>query len=210
MNILLACEESQAVCIEMRKRGHKAFSCDVLPCSGGRPEWHLQGDVLEQLDKGWDMLIGFPPCTHLAVSGAAWFAEKIKDGRQQEGVDFFMSLAQAPISKIALENPIGIMSSKYRKPDQIVHPYYFGDPYSKKTCIWVKGLSPLRHCPEDDLFAKKTHVEKGEFMEVTRKDGRKEQRAKWMCSWPSEDPNRGKTRSKTFPGIARAMAEQWG
>ncbi len=143
MKILVACEESQAVTIELRKLGHEAYSCDILPCSGGHPEWHIQGDVLEHLNDGWDMMIAFPPCTHLAVSGAAWFKEKIADGRQQQGIDFFMEMINAPIEKIAVENPVSVMSTKYRKPDQIINPFQFGDPVPKKTCLWLKNLPLL-------------------------------------------------------------------
>ena len=143
MKILVACEESQAVTKELRKLGHQAFSCDILPCSGGHPEWHIQGDVLEQLDKGWDMLIAFPPCTHLAVSGARHFAKKIADGRQQQGIDFFMKMVNAPIPKKAIENPIGIMSTKYRKPNQIIQPWQYGDKAQKSTCLWLEGLPNL-------------------------------------------------------------------
>jgi len=207
MKVLVACEESQAVCIEFRKQGHEAYSCDILDCSGGHPEWHIKGDVLEQLNKGWDMMIAFPPCTHLAVSGAAWFEEKRKDGRQQGGIDLFMAHANAPIEKIAIENPVGIMSSEWREPDQIIQPYYFGDEFQKTTCLWLKNLNPLFHCAEDDLFYKKTHVGKGEF--ITHKSGKV--RPKWFADafhLPPEE--RARVRSKTFPGIAKAMAEQWG
>ena len=130
MRILIACEESQAVCKEFRKKGHEAFSSDILDCSGGHPEWHIKGDVLEIIKEGWDMMIAFPPCTHLAVSGARHFAKKIADGRQQAAKEFFMKMIKAPIDKIAVENPIGIMSTEYEKPTQIIHPYHFGDPFS--------------------------------------------------------------------------------
>ncbi len=202
MKIIMACEESQAVCIAFRKRGHEAYSCDTQECSGGHPEWHIQGDVLEQLDKGWDIMIGFPPCTHLAVSGARWFPEKRKDGRQQEGIDFFMALVNAPIEKIAIENPIGIMSSIYRKPDQIIQPYYFGDPDQKTTCLWFKNLPILFHAKKIDLFNDDiTHV-KPKF--IISKTGNKYNRLHHLGS------GHGYERSKTFPGIANAMAEQWG
>lgn len=138
MRVLIACEESQVVCIEFRKLGHEAYSCDILDCSGGHPEWHIKGDVLNYLT-GWDMIIAFPPCTHLAVSGSRHFAKKIADGRQQEGITFFMQIAKAPCEIIAIENPIGIMSTLFRKPDQIIHPYQFGDPEKKSTCLWLKG-----------------------------------------------------------------------
>ena len=126
MRILLACEESQAVCLKFREMGHDAFSADILECTGGHPEWHIQGDVIDIINQGWDMLIAFPPCTHLAVSGARHFKEKIADGRQQEGIDFSMKLVNAPIERICVENPICIMSSKYKKPTQIIHPWQFG------------------------------------------------------------------------------------
>ena len=205
MKILLACEESQAVCLEFRKRGHKAFSADILECSGPHPEWHLKGDVLEIIEEGWDMMIAFPPCTHLAVSGAKHFEKKIADGRQQSGIEFFMKMINAGIPKIAVENPIGIMSTVYEKPTQIIHPYYFGDPYSKSTCLWLKGLPKLTHVSENDspLFPEEiTHVDKGEF--VTFPSGKR------MSKWYNEASGNGHVRSKTFPGIAKAMAEQWG
>ena len=184
MKILVACEESQAVTIELRRLGHEAYSCDVQPCSGGHPEWHLQVDALELLKMKWDMILAFPPCTHLAVSGARYFEQKRKDGRQQAAIDFFMQFANADCSKIAIENPVGIMSTYYRKPDQIIQPWQFGHGETKKTCLWLKGLPPLIS----------TEIVEG-----------REQRI-WKMP-PSED--RAKNRAKTFPGIARAMAEQW-
>lgn len=199
-DVLLACEESQAVCKAFRELGYSAYSCDILPCSGGHPEWHIQDDVLKILHLGWKMMIAFPPCTHLSVSGAAWFKEKRKDGRQQAAIDFFMALARADIDMIAIENPVGVMSSIYRKPNQIIQPYYFGDSFQKKTCLWLKNLPRLNGT---------NVVESGEKMRVVRKDGRVEMCAKWnMGLGPSED--RGQIRSKTFPGIAHAMATQWG
>lgn len=199
---MVACEESQEVCIRFREKGHEAFSCDVQDCSGGKPEWHIKGDVLGVLSDGWDMMIAFPPCTHLAVSGAKHFEQKIKDGRQQKGIDFFMEMINAPIPKIAVENPVGIMSKKYRKPTQIIQPYYFGDQAQKTTCLWLKNLPPLYHNKEPNLFdAKTTHVDKGEF--VTTPSGKR------LPKWYSDNKN-PKIRSKTFPGIAQAMANQWG
>lgn len=135
MKVLVACEESQAVTIAFRKLGHEAYSCDIEPCSGGHPEWHLQQDVVPLLSQNWDMIIAFPPCTHLATSGAAWFEKKRKDGRQQQGIDFFMLFANANCPRIAIENPVGIMSTVWRKPDQIIQPWQFGEPFSKKTCL---------------------------------------------------------------------------
>ena len=154
MKVLIACEESQVVCIAFRNKGHEAYSCDILPCSGGHPEWHIQKDVLEvmcwegfhqdsYIEPYWDMMIAFPPCTHLAVSGAAWFEQKRKDGRQQQGIDFFMEFTKTNIPKWAIENPVGIMSSIYRKPDQIIQPYYFGDNVKKTTCLWLNNIPPL-------------------------------------------------------------------
>lgn len=200
MKVLLACEESQAVTIELRKLGHEAYSADIQDCSGGHPEWHIKGDVLEVLNDGWDMMIAFPPCTHLAVSGAAWFEEKIKDGRQQEGIEFFYKLARAKIKRKAIENPIGIMSSHYRKPDQIIHPYYFGDPEPKATCLWLENLPRLEHFPQDDMFNAQTWVEP-EY--IFTKGGKKYSRIHWLGG------GSGKERSKTYLGISKAMAEQW-
>jgi hypothetical protein len=209
LRVLIACEESQAVCLAFRELGHEAYSCDILDCSGGHPEWHIKGDVLEQLDKGWDMMIAFPPCTHLAVSGAAWFEKKRKDGRQQQGIDFFMAIVNAPINKIAVENPVGIMSKIYRKPDQVIQPYFFGDEFQKTTCLWLKNLPLLFHAKEPDLFNDVvTHVDKGEMHIGKRKDGSEYRMAKWYNDARSGD--HGHKRSKTFPGIAKAMALQWG
>lgn len=195
MKILVACEESQAVCIAFRERGHEAYSCDILDCSGGHPEWHIQDDVLKHLNDGWDMMIAFPPCTHLAVSGARHFEQKRKDGRQQEGIDFFMALINAPIPRIAVENPVGIMSSHYRRPDQIIQPWQFGDSAQKTTCLWLKNIPPL--LPTQI-------VSKGEF--TTFKSGKKH--PKWYAD-AFISGKHGNLRSKTFPGIAKAMAEQW-
>lgn len=198
MKILVACEESQVVTKEFRKLGHEAFSCDIVPCSGGHPEWHRQVDVVLLLNQGWDMIIAFPPCTHLAVSGAAWFEAKRKDGRQQQGIDFFMEFANAECPKIAIENPVGIMSTKWRKPDQIIQPYQFGHPESKKTCLWLKGLPKL-------IPTKIVEPEE----RVSFKGGGT--MGKWFAkTWNVPKKDRQRVRSKTFPGIAKAMAEQWG
>ena len=214
MRILLACEESQSVCLEMRKKGHEAFSADIMECSGPHPEWHIKGDVLEIINDDWDMMIAFPPCTHLAVSGARHFEQKRRDGRQQQGMDFFMKMAEANIPKIAIENPIGIMSTHYKKPSQIIHPYHFGDPYSKATCLWLKNLPLLNYNRKNDIIIDgalqkeinsselPTEVDKGEF--VTFSSGKR------MAKWYNEASGNGHLRSKTFPGIAKAMASQWG
>lgn len=193
MKVLVACEESQAVTIELRKLGHEAFSCDIEECSGGHPEWHLQQDVIPLLEQEWDMIIAFPPCTDLAVSGARHFEQKRKDGRQQESVEFFMKFANANCEKIAIENPVGIMSTQWRKPDQIIQPYEFGHTEQKKTCFWLKGLPKLVG----------TENVKEEMMLLPKKD---RERMHYM----SPGTERAKLRSKTFAGVAKAMAEQWG
>ena len=215
MKILVACEESQAVTKELRKRGHEAFSCDLYECSGGHPEWHIKGDVLEQLDKKWDMIIAFPPCTHLAVSGARWFPEKRNDGRQKEAIQFFLEIAKADCPRIAIENPIGIMSGKYitehypelipelnkvglpRKAEQIIQPFHFGHEARKATCLWLKGLPLL----------KPTNVV-GEGEWITYKSGKRMQ-AWYAKQWGMSQEERSKLRSKTFLGVAKAMAQQW-
>ena len=195
MRILVACEYSGAVRDAFIAMGHDAVSCDLLPTETPGP--HYQGSVLDILDDGWDMMIAFPPCTHLATSGARWFKEKREDGRQQQGIDFFMALATANIEKIAIENPIGIMSTQWRKPDQIVQPYEYGHDASKATCLWLKGLPSL--VPT-------------EHVEPRIVDGKK----RWTNQTNSgqnvlgPSPDRWKVRSKTFQGIADAMAQQWG
>ena len=196
--VLVACEESQAVTKELRMLGIEAYSCDIEPCSGGHQEWHIQGDVTPLLKENWDLIIAFPPCTHLAVSGAAWFKQKREDGRQQQGIDFFMLFANADCPRIAIENPVGIMSSVWRKPDQIIQPFEFGEPFSKKTCPWLKGLPALRPTKL---------VDKGE--QVLYDSGKS--MPKWYADAFKLPPKeRAKVRSKTFDGIANAMATQWG
>lgn len=205
MKILVACEESQAVTIELRKLGHEAYSCDILESSGGYPEWHLQQDVLPLLKlEDWDMIIAFPPCTHLAVSGAPWFAAKRADGRQQQGIDFFTEFINAKCDKVIIENPIGIMSTLWRKPDQIIQPWQYGDEFQKSTCLWLKGVPLLQ---STDI------VGKGEFKTwIDKKSGKTKRQALWFfealqkAKTPTE---RSRLRSKTFPGIAKAMAVQW-
>jgi hypothetical protein len=186
MKILIACEYSGLVREAFRHKGHAAISCDLLPSEMPGP--HIQDDILLHLDKGWDMMIAFPPCTHLAVSGARWFKEKQADGRQQAAINFFMALINAPIPHIAVENPVSIMSTTYRKPDQIIQPWQFGDSYQKTTCLWLKNLPPL--LPTNI-------VDKGEF--VTHGGKR----------FPKWYSNRTRARCKSFPGIAKAMASQW-
>ena len=184
MKVLIACEESQIVTKEFRKLNIKAFSCDIQECSGGHPEWHIKKNILGLLKQKWDIIIAFPPCTHLSVSGARWFKEKQTDSRQQQGIDFFMKFVNCNCERIAIENPIGIMSTIYRKPNQIIQPWQFGHGETKATCLWLKNLSLLK--PTDIVKGRENRIHKMP---------------------PSRD--RGKLRSKTFLGIAKAMAEQW-
>ena len=202
--ILIACEESQAVTIAFRKLGFEAYSCDLLPCSGGYPEWHFQEDMFEVIKRiKFDLMIAFPPCTDLAVSGARHFERKILDGSQAKSIQFFMDVINADINKIVVENPIGIMSRLYRKPDQIIQPWQFGDKAQKSTCLWLKNLHKLE--PTDI-------VEKGEFYEFVSKKGEKKRMPMWYYKALQEakTPEQRRTlRSKTFQGIANAMAEQF-
>ena len=200
MRVLVACEESQAVTIELRRLGHEAYSCDIEPCSGGHPEWHIQGDALKYINgrcwiktqdgvlrayiEKWDMMICFPPCTDLCSSGARWFAEKRADDRQKRAIDFFTKFVNANCPRKAIENPVGIMSNLYRKPDQIIQPWQFGHGETKATCLWIFNLPLL----------KPTNIVDGRTPRIHHMP---------------PGPERAKLRSKTFPGIARAMAEQW-
>jgi len=204
MRVLVACEFSGVVRDAFAKRGHDAWSCDILPTE--IPGNHIQGNVLNILNDGWDLMIAHPPCTHLSSSGARWFAAKRADGRQQQGVDFFMRLAEAPIPKTAIENPIGIMSRIYRKPDQIIQPWQFGHPESKATCLWLRGLPtliPTKICDpvwHENLTAKGKKTAKNH----NRPQVRWENQNKLP---PSAD--RGKLRSITYQGIAEAFATQY-
>lgn len=233
MNVLVACEESQRVCQAFRKKGHNAFSCDIINCSGGHPEWHIKGDVLPLLnghcefitmdfkkhliDNKWDLIIAFPPCTHLAVSGARHFEQKRKDGRQYQAIKFFETILNADCNKIAVENPVNIIGGDYMKtyfpefnlprPTQYIQPYEHGDPVRKKTCLWLKGLSPLQptNMIEPDIikadYKNKSTSYSGPAWYVTDENGK-------ILSW--KDPRTAQMRSKTYQGIANAMAEQWG
>lgn len=224
MKVLVACEESQRVCIAFRKRGHEAYSCDIQEPSGGHPEWHIMQDVRPLLngncefwtkDKDgpgvgwhyisgkWDLIIAHPPCTYLTLAGNKWFkpefADRFPDRQKQrkEAVEFFMAFANADCDRIAIENPVGIMSSQWRKPDQYIEPYMFGDPEKKKTGLWLKGLPLL----------KPTNIV--EPVIIHCKSGANEPR--WhleTMNLPKEE--RSRIRSQTFIGIAEAMAEQWG
>ena len=228
MNVLIACEESQEVCKAFRAKGHRAFSCDIQECSGGHPEWHIQADVLPFINGNctfqtadththtqtgqWDLLIAHPPCTYLSVAGNAYFdIDKYGDyavmrlHERAKAVDFFMEFINANCDKIAVENPVGYMNGHYRKPDQTIHPYYFADSendtvnyHKKRTCLWLKGLEPL---------SRKTNLPEPSPIYVDRLTGKK----RYYCDAITGNSKYGKKlRSKTFPGIAKAMAEQWG
>lgn len=221
MKVLIACEESQEVCKAFREKGHEAYSCDIQDCSGGHNEWHIKADVLNLLNgnctfctvdnslheiKGrWDLIIAHPPCTYLTVTGNRWFnverygekaKKRIKD--REEAIKFFMEFVNADCEKIAIENPIGVISSVYRKPDCIIHPYYFGDNARKATCLWLKGLNVL----------KPTNIV--EPVIIKYKNGKGTDNPWHMETMSLPPSERAKERSKTFPGIAKAMAEQWG
>ena len=205
LKVLVACEESQRVCTAFRELGHEAYSADIQEPSGGHPEWHILGDVLEVLNGGafetmdgtqhsvdrWDMIIAHPPCTHLAVSGARWFKEGVKPiSLQDQAAEFFMKFINAECEHIAVENPVCVMSTRYRKPDQIINPWQFGHLEQKKTCLWLKNLPKLHE----------TNNVYEEMMKLPEKE-----RAK--CWWLGS--NHSKERSKTYFGIAKAIAEQW-
>lgn len=209
--VLIACEESQAVTIAFRKLGFEAYSCDILPCSGGHPEWHIENDIFKDvINYGWDLMIAHPPCTYLSVSGAKHLYNK--DGspnlerlqNQREALLFVKKLMDANIPSIAIENPISVISSKLCKPDQIVQPYWFGDSASKSTCLWLKNLPKLEPT---------NIVNKGEFKEWIGKNGKIKKQAMWyyeaLTKAKTTEERRG-LRSKTFQGIADAMADQWG
>lgn len=190
MKILIACEYSGTVRDAMTAAGHDAMSCDLLPTDV--PGKHYQGDVTDILNDGWDMLIAHPPCTHLAVSGSRHFAAKRADGRQQAAIDFFLLLANADIPRICVENPICIMSSVWMQPSQTIQPWMFGHPEQKATCLWLKNLPTLQ--PTNDVY--------DEMMLLPKQE---RERIHYMLP----GPNRWKERSKTFSGIAQAMASQW-
>ena len=221
MKILIACEESQAVCVAFRNRGHEAYSCDILPCSGGHTEWHINCDVLPLLPGNcefitadgmkheiigrWDMIIAHPPCTYLCRSGMGFYnIEKYgksaieRAEKRRDAIEFFMRFVTADCDQIAIENPVGIMSTVYRKPDQYVQPYQFGNPTSKRTGLWLKNLPKLTP----------TEIVEPEF--TTSGTGRKWDKWFWESSLISDRAERSRFRSKTFSGIAAAMADQWG
>lgn len=228
MRVLVACEESQRVCTAFRERGHEAYSCDIIECSGGHPEWHIQGDVIPLLNgdctfqtseggwheiKGsWDLIIAHPPCTYLTLAANRYYdVERYKDKARQryreryKAIVFFMQLSLCNCPRIAIENPIGIMSTAYKKPTQIIQPYEFGHPVAKSTCLWLKGLPALE--PTEVVEPERIHSKgksggySGNSWYVTDQNGK-------ILSW--KDPRTAIERSKTYTGIARAMAEQWG
>lgn len=216
-HILIACEESQEVCTAFRQLNFEAYSCDIIPCSGGHPEWHIQGDcvpllngncefitmdnIKHNINKKWDLIIAHPPCTYLTCSGNRWFnvekygqkaLKRIND--REEAIKFFMAFVNADCDKIAIENPIGVMSTRYKKPTQIIQPYWFGDPFEKKTCLWLKNLPELK--PTNMVNPpQRSAYKNGKTMPTWYSNASKKQRAK--------------IRSKTFHGFALAMADQW-
>ena len=204
MRVLVACEESQRVCIAFRNRGHEAYSCDILPCSGGHPEWHIQDDVLKHLDEDWDLIIAHPPCTFLTVAANKYYnverygakaIQRQKD--RKEAIKFFMNFTNITCPRICIENPIGVMSTYYQKPTQIIQPYQFGHTERKATCLWLKGLEPI----------KPTKIVKPDI--IRHKSGKTDSRLHFeTLKLPKEQ--RSIERSKTFLGVAQAMAEQWG
>jgi hypothetical protein len=208
MRVLVACEFSGIVRDAFAAQGHDAWSCDLLPSEASGLGKHHRGDAIEfaKKDGPWDLMIAHPPCTHLACSGAAWFERKRANGQQQEGIDLFMKFVDffvgGEIPRVAIENPVGIMSSLWRRPTQIIQPYYFGDEFQKTTCLWLKGLRPLVHIKQSDLLDNQTNVGKGEM--VISKSG------KVMAKWCADTWGDGHARSRTFMGFANAMADQWG
>ena len=192
MRVLVACEESQVVTKAFRERGHEAYSCDIVPCSGGHPEWHIQDDVLKHLNDGWDIIIAHPPCTYISNMSNCRIKEPGRIELRRKGMAFFMKFVDVNIPKVVIENPRGLPEREYRKADQIIQPYQFGHPASKATCLWLKNLPVLNHT---------------EIVAPERKHDGKRYRT-WVDT--VKGSNKSKTRSKTFEGIARAMAEQWG
>lgn len=202
MNVLIVCEYSGIVREAFTKKGHYAVSCDLLPTEIPGP--HHFGDIKEIIYRQrWDMIIAFPPCTHLSASGAPSWKQKQLDGRQQDAIDFFMIFVNNTCDKISIENPTGIMSKQYRKPDQIINPFQFGEPFKKRTCLWLKGLPLLK---PTNIVEPKHHFTSNSTQGGILKDGtRKKSKLPIFKAWDNS-----KERSKTFQGIADAMAEQWG
>jgi len=215
INILVGCEESDKVRSRLETMGFNAWSCDILPNRNPNAK-HYQQDIFEIINaQHWHCMIAFPPCTHLSNAGAQYWKIKQADGRQQDAIDFFLKLANVPIEHIAIENPRGIITSIWKKPTQVIQPYFFGQQAQKTTCLWLKNLPPLYHNKEPNLFdANVTHVSKGEFHEwIDKRTGRKRKYPMWLYE-PYANSKlrnlRSQIRSETFDGIANAMAEQWG
>jgi len=204
MRILIACEFSGIVRDAFIKKGHDAISCDLLPTE--KPGPHYQGDVFDIINDGWDVMIAFPPCTYLSCAANRVWHKPGRAEKREKALQFFLSLYNADIEKICIENPMGYVNTAFRKPDQIIHPYYFGDKHLKRTCLWLKNLSPLLHYSENELFNDKTHTEKPAPIYISPQ-GKKEY---YTTMGNFKGNNRQKQRSKTFPGIAAAMADQWG
>lgn len=208
MKILVACEESQAVCIAFRNKGHEAYSCDIQECSGGHPEWHIQGDAIKEAYSGkYDMMIGHPPCTYLSYAATSVWNNPGRLEKRLDALKFFAKLWLAPIEKICLENPMGCASPTIAKYSQVIQPYYFGDTESKRTCLWLKNLSPLIYVEGDTLFEENTVVKPKIY--AYYKKGKKKGKPIYGNDYLKFSEDRGKIRSKTFPGIALAMATQW-
>lgn len=210
LRVLIACEESQTVCLAFRERGHEAYSNDLQDCSGGHPEWHLKMDVFEAIGlKKWDLMIAHPPCTFLSNAGHAHKAKskeikKYREDQAELAIRFIKMLWSSPIQKICIENPVGVANTKWRKPNQKVHPYYFGDGEMKLTCFWLKNLPRLNGNPAIDRYKDKPKPLKSRI----GSDGK--MKNWYFCSRMDSGSNAAKNKSKTFPGIARAMANQWG
>ena len=209
MKVLIACEFSGIVRDAFTRKGHDAWSCDLLPTE--RPGNHIQGDVLEILDDGWDLMIAHPPCTYISYAGTRWWNDDGRCEKRLEALGFFRLLWEAPIKRICIENPRSCASPTITKYTQEINPFYFGDEATKPTWLWLKNLPMLIHMKQTDMFDRKTHVGRGEFVYHTTKSGKIKGDSKWYTdAWHLPPEERAKLRSKTFPGIADAMAEQWG
>ena len=205
MKVLIACEESQTVCKAFREKGHEAYSCDIYDCSGGHPEWHIKDDVLKIIDDNWDLMIAHPPCTYFSRAAGRVLYNKERLNFTYKSFEFVLQLYNSNISKIAIENPVGWLNTNWKKPSQIIHPYYFGDCEMKETCLWLKNLSLLHYNLYDNLFGKKTSTDKPIPLS-SRMGSDKKIKNKYFVTRVFT----AKLRSKTFPGIAQAMADQWG
>ena len=209
MKVLIACEFSGIVRDAFIAKGHDAISCDLLPTE--RPGPHIQGDVLDILDDGHDLMVAFPPCTYITYAGTRWWNDLGRCQLRLHALEFFRQLWEAPIDNICIENPRGCASPTIAKYSQLINPYYFGDEATKATCLWLKNLPLLYHAKDDTLFEEKTHTGKGEFVEHVTKSGKIKKDSKWYTeAWHLPPDERAKVRSRTFQGIADAMAEQWG